>query len=175
MSLFGLIRFSRPLAASPARVAPVSEGHVERLAAIHGGAFARPWTAGEFDEFLTDPAVRVDGLFLGRDKQPSGFVVSRATLDEAEILSLALARAVRGRGHSRRLLSHHLQVLAHAGVARVHLEVEEGNAPAIALYRRLGFRESGRRPGYYARPDGTRAAASSMTLSLRDPEHAPAR
>ena len=157
------------LARTPGRVSPVTVHHTDRLADIHGSAFARPWTADEFTGFLIDRSIRVDGLFLGRDKQPAGFVVSRSVLDEAEILSLALARAARGRGWSRFLLSHHLQTLAHAGIARVLLEVEDGNAPAIALYSRLGFRESGRRPGYYARPDGTRASASSMSLDLREP------
>jgi ribosomal-protein-alanine N-acetyltransferase len=157
------------LARPSARVAPVTVHHVERLAEIHGSAFARPWLADEFAEFLTDRSVRVDGLFLGRDAQPSGFVVSRSVLDEAEILSLALARSARGKGLSQRLLAQHLQTLAHAGVSRVLLEVEEGNDPAIALYRRLGFEELGRRPDYYARPDGTRASARSMALSLRDP------
>lgn len=154
------------LSRAAARIGPASHAHAERLASIHAGAFARPWTAEEFEGFLTDRAVRIDGLFLGRDRQPSGFVVSRSALDEAEILSLALARAARGRGHSRSLLAHHLQVLAHSGVRSVHLEVEEGNVPALALYRRLGFEASGRRPGYYARPDGTRASAWSMSLRL---------
>lgn len=164
MSLLHRLGFS--LAA--ARIAPATHAHAERLASIHAGAFARPWTAEEFESFLADQAVRIDGLFLGRDRQPSGFVVSRATLDEAEILSVALARGARGRGHSRSLLSHHLQSLAYAGVKTVHLEVEEGNVPALALYRRLGFEASGRRPGYYARPDGTRASAWSMSLRLGD-------
>ena len=148
------------------RVAPALSLHCDRLASIHASAFARPWDADEFEAFLTDRAIRIDGLFLGRDGLPSGFVVSRAVADEAEILSLALARSARGRGASRTLLTQHLQTLAHAGIALVHLEVEEGNDPALALYRRSGFEPSGRRPGYYARPDGTRAAALSMTVRL---------
>ena len=106
-------------------------------------------------------------------RSPPASSCPRSALDEAEILSLALARTARGRGHSHRLLSRHLHTLAHAGIAQVHLEVEEGNAPALALYRRLGFVEAGRRPGYYARPDGSRASAWSMTLTLRDPAHPP--
>ena len=139
---------------------------MDSLAEIHASAFARPWGAEEFDAFLLDRAVRVDGLFFGRNRQPSGFVVSRLTLDEAEILSVALGRPARGRGHSRDLLSRHLAELELAGAARVHLEVEQGNVPAIALYRRLGFVLSGMRPGYYARPDGTRIAALSMTRTF---------
>ncbi len=162
MSLLGRFSFARQVA----RIGPVGPQHTGRLAEIHAGAFARPWDAGEFDAFLLDQAVRIDGMFVGRDRQPSGFVLSRSALDEAEILSVALARPARGRGDARRLMLQHLQSLAHAGVRTVHLEVEEGNNPALALYRRLGFVTTGHRPGYYARPDGTRASALSMTLRL---------
>ena len=34
-------------------------------------------------------------------------------------------------------------------MAFLTLEVREGNAPAIALYEKLGFREVGRRKNYY--------------------------
>lgn len=139
---------------------------IGRLAEIHAGAFARPWDTAEFDTFLTDDAVRIDALFLGRHAAPAGFVVARCVLDEAEILSVALAREVRRRGHSRPLLAYHLQHLAHRGVRHVHLEVEQGNLPALALYRGLNFVETGKRADYYARPDGTRADALSMTLHL---------
>lgn len=160
----GLGRLAR--AERPGRVAPAAFEHVERLAEIHADAFARPWGPDEFEAFLADPAVRIDCLFAGRDRDPSGFAVSRATLDEAEILSFALARASRGRGCSTLLLRWHLHALALANVTRVHLEVEEGNLPAIALYRRARFVEVGRRPGYYLRPDGTRVSAISMTCRV---------
>ena len=162
MSLLDRFSFARPTA----RIGRVGPQHTRRLAEIHASAFARPWDADEFDTFLLDRAVLLDGLFLGRDPQPAGFVLSRMTLDEAEILSVALARSARGRGFARGLMAAHLQALAHAGARTVHLEVEEGNQPALALYRRLGFVRTGHRPGYYARPDGTRASAISMTLQL---------
>lgn len=158
----------------PVRIGAVSFRECGRLAEIHAGAFARPWSAEDFDRFMTDASVRIDGLFVGRDTEPSGFVVSRRALDEAEILSVAIARPARGRGASHRLLDIHVQALAYAGVRRIHLEVEEGNLPALALYRRAGFVPSGRRPDYYARPDGTRASAISMTLRLGEADVAAA-
>jgi ribosomal-protein-alanine N-acetyltransferase len=150
------------------RIARAEHDHAERMAEIHATAFARPWDAAEFEGFLTQAEIRLDGLFIGRATQPSGFVVTRCVLDEAEILSVALAREARGRGHSRKLLAHHLQNLDHAGIRHVHLEVEEGNLPALALYARLGFTRTGTRTGYYLRPDGTRADALSMSLDLRE-------
>lgn len=148
------------------RVAALEARHAIRLAEIHACAFARPWTAQDFEGFLVERAVKGDGLFVDRATQPSGFVLSRRAADEAEILSVAVAREARGRGHARTLLASHLQSLAYVGVRTVHLEVEDGNDPALALYRRLGFAQVGRREGYYLRPDGSRGAALSMSRTL---------
>ena len=47
------------------------------------------------------------------------------------------------------MLDLHLRRLAGLGVRAVFLEVGEDNVPARRLYRRAGFREVGRREGYY--------------------------
>ena len=84
-----------------------------------------------------------------RGRRNVGFILSRRAADEAEILSVAVARAWRGRGLARRLLDLHLRRLAGFGLSAVFLEVDEDNTPARRLYARAGFREVGRRPGYY--------------------------
>ncbi|MDF3061903.1 MAG: family N-acetyltransferase [Microvirga sp.] len=148
------------------RIGRLATSHAARLAEIHAEAFTRPWDAMEFERSLTERNIYADGLFLDRSAEPAGFILSRRAIDEAEILSVALAPEARGRGHSGALLDRHLQSLAQAGVRSVFLEVEEGNRPALALYRRRGFREIGRRQGYYARPDGTRASAITMRRQI---------
>jgi ribosomal-protein-alanine N-acetyltransferase len=77
------------------------------------------------------------------------FIMSRLVAGETEILSVAIAPAWRGRGLSRQLLDLHLRRLAGLGSRAVYLEVGENNAPACRLYRRAGFKEIGRRQGYY--------------------------
>ena len=162
MRLLGWFRGPRPTG----RIAPLSTEHAPALAAIHASAFARGWSAMEFEGLLAERHVLGDGLFVGRSREPAGFALSRIVADEAELLSVALAPPARGQGHAAPLLGHHLDELLRAGARVIHLEVEDGNAPALALYRRLGFREVGRRPGYYAKADGTRAAALTMSRPL---------
>jgi [ribosomal protein S18]-alanine N-acetyltransferase len=158
-----LDRFLHP---SAPHIEPLGTEAASRLAAIHASAFARPWSTLDFERLIAERGVIADGLFLGRAGKPAGFVLSRIVLDEAEILTVAIAPEARGKGHARPLLVHHLDALSRRGVTRVHLEVEEGNGPAIALYRRLGFQETGRREGYYQKADGTRVSALTMALSL---------
>ena len=147
-------------------VGPLDTRHAETLAEIHAAAFARPWSVFEFERMLADDHITADGLFVARKPDPAGFALSRRVADEAEVLSVAIAPELRGRSCARPLLAGHLDTLAREGVRSVHLEVEEGNLRALAVYRRLGFGEVGRRVGYYLKPDGSRATALTMSRPL---------
>jgi ribosomal-protein-alanine N-acetyltransferase len=129
------------------------------LARLHAAAFRLGWSESEFERLLADRAViaqtaRTDS---GRGSI-AGFILSRRAADEAEILTVAVLPAERGRGIAGELLRRHMSRLAALGVARMFLEVEEGNRAALRLYARAGFREVGRRPGYYRHAPGGAAA-----------------
>jgi ribosomal-protein-alanine N-acetyltransferase len=148
------------------RFEPLHAGHAARISALHRASFARGWDPPEVAGMLGDRSVVADGLFEAGDRQPNGFILSRVAADEAEILTIALDPAIRGRGLSARLLAHHLPALQRRGVARLFLEVEEGNTPAERLYRSAGFVAVGAREGYYAKPGGAPARALVMRLDL---------
>lgn len=153
--------------ACPARTGHLDVRHARDVAALHQqGGFARGWDPGECAALLADASVATDGVFPRHASQPAGFVMSRLAADEAEILSIVIAPGHRRSGLAATLLGAHLSRLAGSGVAQVFLEVEEGNVAAERLYRHLGFREVGRRKGYYPKPDGSRATAVAMRLDL---------
>ena len=137
------------------------------IAVLHGASFRRGWSEEEVENLIADRQVCAHvcthRAMLGAGL--TGFIMSRRASDEAEILSVAVARARRGRGLARDLLTLHLRRLAGLGVRTVFLEVDENNAPAIRLYGRAGFREVGRRPSYYP---GDGGAASSALVLRRD-------
>jgi [ribosomal protein S18]-alanine N-acetyltransferase len=126
------------------------------IAAVHAASFQRGWSEDEFQRLLTDRDVVAHRAAIGQ--RLIGFIVSRLTAGEAEILSVAIAQASRGRGFARPLLDLHLRRLAGMGARTVFLEVSEDNAPACRLYRRAGFYEVGRRQGYY------QSGATALTL-----------
>ncbi len=95
----------------------------------------------------------------GKSPALAGFVLSRCALDEAEILTIAVAPEFRRRGIGSTLLAAHLARLAAQGVKALFLEVEAGNRAALALYAQFDFRQIGERKAYYRRADGTAAAA----------------
>jgi ribosomal-protein-alanine N-acetyltransferase len=64
------------------------------------------------------------------------------------------------------LLDLHLRRLAGLGARAVFLEVGEDNVPARKLYQRAGFREVGRRDGYYQGPKGKSTAALVLRRDL---------
>lgn len=132
--------------AEPA-IAEAGQRDAAAIARLHAASFRRGWGEEEFQRLLIDRNVVGHRATVGRTLV--GFILSRVAAGEAEILSVAVAPAWRGRGLSRPLLDLHLRRLAGLGVRAVFLEVDEGNAPAGRLYRRAGFYEVGRRKGYY--------------------------
>jgi ribosomal-protein-alanine N-acetyltransferase len=117
------------------------------IASLHAASFRRGWTDGEIERLLLERNTIAHRAMVGRKLH--GFILSRLAGGEAEILSVAVASARRGRGLARAMLNLHLRRLAGLGARAVFLEVDEDNEPARRLYRRAGFREVGRRPGYY--------------------------
>lgn len=68
----------------------------------------------------------------------------------ARLYSIAVIPEWAGRGAGWRLLAAAEAIARERGRGLMRLEVEAGNATAIALYRKAAYREYGRRAGYYA-------------------------
>lgn len=145
-------------------VRPIRSDLAGACAGLHAGAFARGWGADEFERLLASDACVADGAFSGADF--AGFLLSRQAGDEAEILTVAVDPDHRRRGAGRALLAANLARLAARGVRRLFLEVAEDNPGAIALYQGYGFREEGRRKGYYRSADGAPVNALVMARDI---------
>lgn len=116
-----------------------------RLAAIHSLCFADnppPWSAAFFARMLVEPSI----FLLER---PDALLLGRVTLDEAEVLTLAVAPRARRCGHARALLAGFDAEITARGARTAFLEVAEDNHAALALYAASGWTRIGRRPRYY--------------------------
>jgi ribosomal-protein-alanine N-acetyltransferase len=147
---------------------PLSITDARAISLLHREDFARPWSGDEFANLLEQPTVfgfvaRETGH---REAAPAGSVLARLAAGEGEILTVAVARAHRRQGIGWRLMAAVLGELHGQRAEALFLEVDERNVAAISLYRRLGFREVGRRPAYYRTSQGP-GGALVMRRDLR--------
>ncbi|MBA8877341.1 ribosomal protein S18-alanine N-acetyltransferase [Phyllobacterium myrsinacearum] len=156
------------LRSRPFVIEPLARTDSAHLAKLHRLTFSQPWSDEEFHALMVE--ANVFG-FIAREEgnlsaPPGGFVLARLVLDEAEILTVAVAPASQRRGIGHALMDATLRHLHNARADMLFLEVDEVNLPALALYRRLGFKQVGKRPGYYETADG-RSAALTMRRDLK--------
>lgn len=146
-------------------VSPAGPYDPPSMAVIHRACFVNAWNEATMAQFLSSPDVL---CLIGSVADDSGGVVgglliARKAADEAELLTLGVAPACRNAGLGRALLETAIATLRESGAKCLFLEVEEGNAAALALYRSLGAKAVGHRPGYY--DSGADAAIFSLALS----------
>ena len=119
-----------------------------------------PWSETVWREELASPL----GLYLVLEVNGavSSYIGLKLISDEAHVMTIAVRPEHRRQGFARTLVEAALADPAFAGARRVYLEVRPSNAGARALYRSLGFVQTGLRPAYYGDED-----ALLMTLDLR--------
>jgi ribosomal-protein-alanine N-acetyltransferase len=153
----------------PPLVDAASVADAEDLAEIHAASFHHGWPAAEIEALASEQAVTAlvarERSPFGR-RRPVGFALARIAADEAEVLTIAVTPAERGRGIGRLLIDEMMRRLYFERVGSVFLEVDETNAAARALYRRAGFREVGRRGNYYTLAGGETSNALVMRADL---------
>jgi len=145
--------------------------HAGELARLHAGLFDESWSTASFMELLAHPSVlafMAGPRIVSSDIHPPvwGLIVGQVMADEAEVLTLSVAGDRQRLGIGARLVERLCRAAARRGARRLYLEVAEGNTAAQALYARLGFKETGRRRGYYVRTDAPAEDAISLCLGL---------
>ena len=131
------------------------------LAALHAACFAAAWDAAAITALLGTPDTFA---FHHQD----GFVLARTAAGEAEILTLAVAPAARGKGLGRALLQAAINRAQLKGAETMFLEVGADNPQALALYAGLGFAKVGTRKAYYStHSGGTDALVLRLSLPAK--------
>jgi len=133
-----------------AEVRPAQASDLAALAALEERAFATDRISRKsFRRLLGSRhaatlVAEIDGKLAGY-----ALVLFREQTGIARLYSIAVAPEISGRRLGPTLLEAAEQAALARGAGRLRLEVHEANARAIALYRRLGYREFGRHAHYY--------------------------
>jgi ribosomal-protein-alanine N-acetyltransferase len=123
------------------------------------------WTyrADRIERYLRHPEAVV---LAAREREAlAGFAIMHFGDERAHLALLAVLPASRRRGIALAMLAWLAKSAAVAGMTSIHVELREGNHAAHALYRRAGFAETLRVPGYYA----GRETAVRMLRVVRPP------
>ncbi len=143
-----------------------SPEHAAEIAGCHASLFAEAWDGPSVERLLESPASTSFVARFGNPQQTLGFIVAQLAADEAEILSLGVAKEFQRNGIARKLIDALARAAKRAEAKRVFLEVADDNIPALVLYSRVGFKEAGRRKAYYQRGNGATADALVLQLML---------
>ncbi len=133
------------------RIRRATPNDLEAIVRVDLESGLTPWESNDYATFVERP----DWDVLVADHRCGevvGLLVNRRVGGEAELLKITVAGAWRGQGVGRALLVAGLRAAVQAGCSHCFLEVRPSNLAALALYRRHGFVECGRRPNYYHHP-----------------------
>src|ERR1700690_2306866 len=109
---------------------------------------AAHWNAAAYTELVNSGVV----LVAEETGKLCGFVCAKAVAGEWEIENVVVAGEFIRRGVASELLRGLIRRAQSESASLIRLEVRASNLPARALYQKHGFRESGRRRGYYNAP-----------------------
>lgn len=145
-----------------------SDQVLQQLAVVHSAAFEaigqQGWSSSQIGSTL-----RQEGGFAvvahGED-QTLGFILIRAAADEAELITIAVHPFSHRSGIAQALVASACRHLVATEAEALFLEVRSDNVPAIALYEKLGFSQTGRRARYYKTTGGERVDALLYQLNL---------
>ena len=120
---------------------------IKSIMALEQGSIVHPWESKAIESLIVDKNKKCYVADL--HGKVVGYVGAEIVLDECNIGNIVTHKDFRGRGFATEILGILLDVLKRNGVAKVFLEVEYDNVPAIALYEKHGFTRYGQRRDYY--------------------------
>lgn len=123
---------------------------VSFISRLEEDTFSMPWSAASFLRMIENEdteyfVAEEDGRLLGG----CGLLLIAG---EGNITNVVVAPEARRRGVATGLLTCLMETGDRAGLSAYTLEVRVSNAPAIALYEKLGFVSEGIRPRFYEKP-----------------------
>lgn len=112
-------------------------------------SFTMPWPEHSFHYEVAENRVARCFVAETEDHRIAAMIVSWIIVDEMHIATIATHPDFRRQGIGERILHDALIDGRDVGAHLAFLEVRASNEVAQAMYRKFGFRASGKRPRYY--------------------------
>lgn len=146
---------------------PITPDDLDAVLAIEALSLPVPWSRDAYTREITANPFAHYLVLAAADGQILGYGGLWVQVDELHVIVMAVHPSRRRRGLGARILDALIRHGMDLGCVRATLEVRAGNRAAQALYRDFGFREEGRRRGYYA--DNGEDALIMSTPPFDDP------
>ena len=117
------------------------------ILSIEKKVFKHPWSKEQLSWELNSQPVAENYVMIARGNMV-GYLFSHVVDDDVQILNIAIDIPFQHKGYGEQLLSYFLDQFN--ADSSIHLEVRKSNFPAINLYLKFGFHETGTRKGYYS-------------------------
>jgi ribosomal-protein-alanine N-acetyltransferase len=132
---------------------PMESEHLEQVIRIEELSYSNPWKRRAFEyEIGNNPMSWPRVLVAKGEPVVAGYCVVWFVFEHVQIQNVAVHPDNRRQGLGRFLVLRALEEGVLRGAQSALLEVRRSNAAAQALYRALGFLESGVRRDYYSLP-----------------------
>lgn len=112
--------------------------------------FTMPWSKAAIEKEMDNPVATY--FVAEQDQEIIGYSGLWLMADEAEVINIAVSPKYQGKGVGSQLLEALLSMAKSLNTIQVFLEVRVSNEAALALYKKHGFNELGRRKNYYHEP-----------------------
>ncbi len=112
-------------------------------------SFSLPWPEHSFHYEVSENRAARCFVAETEDQRIAAMIVSWIIVDEMHIATIATHPDFRRQGIGERILTEALEDGRNAGARLAFLEVRASNDAAQAMYRKFGFRATGKRPRYY--------------------------
>ncbi len=143
------------------RLRTMTHSDLSAVLAIETTNYKFPWSR---DIFLDCFKVGYGCWVCEEDSKILGYSIMTLGVGEAHLLNISIAPEEQGQGVGRKMMEQMIEI-AKNEAETMYLEVRPSNPGAIALYKKLGFKEIGTRKGYYPAENG-REDAVMLALTL---------
>ncbi|MBQ9162167.1 MAG: ribosomal protein S18-alanine N-acetyltransferase [Clostridia bacterium] len=127
-----------------------TDAHLDGAAELERLCFSSPWSR-ESLKLLTNDGIGV-GFVCECEGKIAAYGGMLIAVDEGQITNVAVHPDYRRRGMAGAILNSLMRYAKSCHADSVTLEVRASNAAAIALYKKAGFVEVGRRRAFYTKP-----------------------
>jgi ribosomal-protein-alanine N-acetyltransferase len=143
---------------------PMQKTDLDEVLALEESVYPHPWSMANFVDSLNSNYEA--WVLRDRDGDLLGYFLLMAVVDESHLLNVAVSAIKQGQGLGRFLLNQAVACSRGLGMESVLLEVRPSNTRALKIYERYGFKQIGRRKGYYPAANGQREDAIVMRFGI---------